>query len=128
MLYTSYYSNPALKGLESAKYRLIRVTYGFPRFKLQYKLFGAIPALYPEREMKNLPWAEFAYHYREILEEETVPVIEASFQELSEGGKFCLVLLCFCKPGTNCHRHLFREWWLEKTGSVILELSEASQL
>ena len=36
------------------------------------------------------------------------------------GDNICLV--CFCKPGDFCHRHIVAEWLMESTGQVITEL------
>jgi uncharacterized protein YeaO (DUF488 family) len=33
-----------------------------------------------------------------------------------------LVLLCWCAPGEFCHRRIWADWYLEKTGQEIPEL------
>ena len=115
MIFTSYYSNSKIL---SSRLKPIRISWGFPRFKLSYKIIGKIPELTPEKDMRYLNEADYIYHYRAILEEETVEAIKKRFQELGDN----LVLLCFCNPGKFCHRSVFAKWWDEKTGEEIKEL------
>ena len=32
------------------------------------------------------------------------------------------MLLCWCLPGEFCHRRVWADWYLQKTGREILEL------
>ena len=43
----------------------------------------------------------------------------------SENGKKPLVLLCWCSPGEFCHRRIWADWYLEKTGQEVPELGFA---
>jgi hypothetical protein len=123
MIYTSYYTNPVIPALIAGGKTLpIRISWGSPRFRLSYKIREAAPEIMPERDMRHLDPVGYEYHYREILEEETVSKIADRLTLLSRGDFYDLVLLCFCKPGLPCHRLIFAKWWAERTGKIIKEL------
>lgn len=117
MIYTSYYTNPALlqDGLIP-----IRISRGHPRFQLPYKIAGGIPRLYPEPKMQYLDHGEYKNLYVDILDEEGFENIITDINDITGGGD--CVLLCFCKSGNFCHRFVFADWYKSKTGIAIAEL------
>src|SRR5262249_37011795 len=124
-VFTARYSNPAV---EHSILVPVRITRGFPRFKLRYTLGGTVMELAPERALFNLPDEEFDAAYRRHLDQVGVDAIRRWLEAVSEanGGRD-LVLLCFedlRRPGEGCHRRKFAEFWQEKTGEVVEELEE----
>jgi hypothetical protein len=79
---------------------------------------------------RDLPPAEFRARYLEDLNRLGVPRIAAALREVTvEDGR--LVLLCYesvsavtAEPA-KCHRRVFAEWWTERTGRVVPELTAA---
>jgi hypothetical protein len=68
---------------------------------------------------------EFERRYIERLEGFGVEHFRSRFQDISEWkGGMGLVLLCFEKPPTPCHRRLFSSWWEQQTGQHVPELHD----
>ena len=67
---------------------------------------------------------EYTRVYRAYLESLGPEEVMARLEKKStdNGGK-PLVLLCWCSPGEFCHRRVWAEWYLEKTGQEIPELA-----
>jgi len=63
--------------------------------------------------------------YLAQLDKVGVERLRQQFQELDDGRP--LVFLCFernVRSGDDCHRRLFAEFWLERTGEIIPEIGE----
>jgi hypothetical protein len=94
----------------------------------------AIPELMPSRAMLALDDpAAFLEAYRDQLDRlgaETIRSILDPLRDKHEGRT--LALLCYeniatpAPDGTEsfCHRRLFADWWLERTGEQVPELVE----
>ena len=119
-LFTSFYNNKTLAG---AGFAPVRITMGYPRFKLAYTLAGTVKEIAPRRSYFYAPADEFAGAYRAQLDELGVDRIRALLAPISsehEGRD--LALVCFEKPGEPCHRRQFAAWWEEQTGEIVAEL------
>jgi hypothetical protein len=108
---------------------MVRTTLGAPRFKLRYELDGNLPQLAPSRDIFRKPYGEFRTAYRRHLHilgpKHILEAIEAIRKASSRPDEQRMVLLCFddlSKEGAWCHRTMFAEWWLEKTGEEVREL------
>lgn len=132
-LATSRYSNHRLI-IESGLIP-VRITLGFPRFKLAYTLGGKVMKLAPTRSIFGIEDPEtFRLAYRSQLDGHGVEVIAADLAEISVLHAGCgLVLLCFedltdkkrygVAPEEHvCHRRGFAAWWRERTGQHVREL------
>jgi hypothetical protein len=121
MIYTSYYNNLAVIDAIAIGALPVRISWGTPRFKITYReRLVVAPEIIPEREMAWMDPDTYKKFYFDILEEETVDAIRARFLGF---GATDLILLCFCKPSAPfCHRRLFADWWMDKTGEIIPEL------
>ena len=128
MIYTSRFSNPELK---SGKYTVVGIVRGLPRFRLGYERAGNIIDIAPTRELFNVYDREaFTAPYMAHLDSVGFENISAQIQKYVEYGKD-VVLCCYEDvrlPDEWCHRLVFAEWWLKKTGEVIPELKDESPL
>ena len=128
MIYTSRFSNPELK---SGKYTVVGIVRGLPRFRLGYERAGNIIDIAPPRELFNVYDRNvFTAPYMAHLDSVGLERISAQIQKYVEYGKD-VVLCCYEDvrlPDEWCHRLVFAEWWLKKTGEVIPELKDESPL
>jgi hypothetical protein len=103
----------------------VRISIGHPRWKLGYELTGACKLLMPTRDMLKLDEPTYRALYLGMLEKAGVDAIAEDLARLCPAGAPGLVLLCFedlTKPGEWCHRRIFADFWLEKTGEGVPEL------
>ena len=128
MIYTSRYQNTEL---ENGEYTVVGVTLGAPKFRLGYSLSGNIKEIAPPGFLfKEYNRERFTVRYRENIEKIGVTVIADILDGYKSLGKD-VVLCCFedvRKPNEWCHRQVFAEWWYEKTGELIEELSDPSEI
>ncbi len=126
MVYTSRYSNPELK---SGKYTVVGITRGAPKFPLQYRLDGNIIDIAPPGYLFNeYDRARFTPSYFRHMDKTGVTRIQQILKRYEAQGK-PVVLCCYedvRKPGEWCHRLVFAEWWLSRTGQLIEELPDPS--
>lgn len=61
------------------------------------------------------------FYERFVLEKLEVNEVLDDLERLGDGKD--IALLCYEKPGDFCHRHLFADWVLKKTGWEISEFS-----
>jgi hypothetical protein len=104
----------------------IRTTRGAPRFKLGYELGGSVMELAPPTWMLKMEGEAFIAAYRRHLDEVGVAAIASSLgRTIASSGKRGAVLLCFedVTKGQLCHRRVFAEWWQERVGAEVPELS-----
>lgn len=128
MIFTSRYQNPELR---SGNYTVVGVTRGAPKFQLAYTLSGNIMEIAPPGWLFNEYNREvFTKKYRQNIEKIGVKRILDILNRYSAQGKD-VVLCCYedvRKPGEWCHRLVFAEWWLDKTGELIEELPDPSEV
>lgn len=126
-LWTARYSN---KNIRASGLIPVQASLGGPRWKLPYELTIATREVAPSREVLNLRDDQDAYHVAYIRQLERIGVdnFEEKFRSIRKIlGNRGIVLLCFedlRKPGEWCHRRMFADWWLTKTGELIPEMSE----
>jgi hypothetical protein len=105
----------------------VATSLGRPRFPIHYGLTEELGALKPWGLMSpDLPADEFDTRYRARLDRVGVDKLRRTFYAISNrhsGAR--LVLLCFenVLAGQGCHRRVWAEWWTERTGQVVPELS-----
>ena len=123
-IYTSRYSNPALR---TGEYTTVRISAGHPKWNLGYRLDCEISGLIPFGLFNNPKLDRGSYRrlYLQRLDKNERYIFKA-LAELCRKGKD-VVLLCYedvRKPGNWCHRTAFAEWWKLMTGEVVEELHD----
>ena len=63
----------------------------------------------------------FAASYRAALEAVGIEQVAAALRE-KVADHDATILLCHEKTGRFCHRHIFAQWWQERTGQTITEI------
>jgi hypothetical protein len=107
MIYTSYYQNKLLRNRPDLL--LVRVTWSLPRFGV--KPTHHIPEFYPTVSILAMPPEQYRPAYSARLAKLDPQEIRAGFEAMqAENPGKHIVLLCFCKPGQFCHRHLLAEY------------------
>jgi len=107
----------------------VRITRGYPRFRLGHELGGTIMLLAPSRELLyKRDNCDFDAEYRAQLDGTGLDMIANALSEVSAAhDDRGLVLLCFedvAKLGElSCHRRSFARSWYERTGRVVPELA-----
>lgn len=125
-IFTSRFSN---RELASGKYTVVGIVRGLPKFPLKYRLAGNIKELAPSYYIFNInDKAVFRSRYMRELDRLGVERVYRMLESYLSLGKD-VVLCCFedVRDETQwCHRTMFAEWWLEKTGEKIDELYNPS--
>lgn len=116
MIYTSYYSNPALRKFKGLK---IQISTSKPQW---HKVDGAIQSLYPGWELVSghkegkISDEEYTKRYIKHLDSLNWDHI---LQYLESND---CVLLCWCGKGKFCHRHILRHYLRDKFNLEVKEL------
>lgn len=128
-LYTSYWRNPDLARLDVVPVGMSR---GAPRGTMAKRLpyrYKRLLDLAPPKDLFGRWIAgtigpdEYTRVYRGCLDSLGPEEVLAQLENKSAGnGGKPLVLLCWCSPGEFCHRRVWADWYLEKTGREIPEL------
>lgn len=104
----------------------IRASLGTPRWKNPPIPDAYVTELTPRGSYFNAEHDEFTRMFLAQLDRFGVDHLTDKFTKLAEFGSGApLVFLCFEKQAVNgdvCHRRLFAEWWLERTGVEVPEL------
>ena len=126
MIYTSRYSNPELK---TGKYTVVGITRGAPKFKLGYSLACNIieiaPPGYLFNEYNRDRFTPAYFRHMDKVGPQKVFQILRKYELLGKP----VVLCCYedvRNPDDWCHRLVFAEWWLKRTGEKIDELPDPS--
>jgi len=131
-LYTSHWRNQDLASLDVVP---VGISRGVPRGKLANELpyrYKRLPALFPSSDLLKRWLAsaidpeEYTRVYRGYLDSLGPEAVTGQLEKKSadnEGKP--LVLLCWCWPGDFCHRKVWADWHLEKTGQEVPELPVA---
>lgn len=125
MLYTSRFSNPELK---SGRYAVVRISIGSPKWPLGYEVSSALSELMPYGAFGIEDKETYRKKYIERLEKYGVDLIQNKLAQMEAKGK-PVVLACYedlRDPAQWCHRTMFAEWYMEKTGEVVEELTDPS--
>lgn len=104
----------------------VATSLGRPKFPIGYELTEEVGALKPFGLLDLKDDAEFTASFRERLEKVGTAKLWRVFHAISrkhDGAR--LVLLCFedVLAGQFCHRRVFADWWRERTGQAVPELS-----
>lgn len=103
----------------------VQASVGGPKFPIDYELREEVRELMPRGLLSVSDPAEFTRRYRERLDRLDLDVLHAQFHAISgrHGGKR-IVLLCFedVRAGELCHRRVFADFWIERTGQDVPEL------
>jgi uncharacterized protein YeaO (DUF488 family) len=128
-LYTSYWQNYDLDGLDMVP---VGISRGVPRGKQAKQLpyrYKRLPALFPSSDLlkrwiaREISLDEYTAVYRGYLDSLGLEEVTGQLKKKSaENGGKPLVLLCFCVPREFCHRRVWADWYLEKTGQEVPEL------
>lgn len=119
MIFTSYFSKQAKKVPdENTSYASIAV--GYPKFNLPFEL-KHVSSIKPYGVFGKYEGDEYYKKYMERLEKIGVDRIYEDLKN-AQGDKENLVLMCYEKNADECHRRMFAEWWLQKTGEIIEEI------
>lgn len=109
----------------------IRISLGYPRFKLRYELFDSEKLFAPSRSTFGIDdEEEFRYAYRLRLdnrEDDALHALRILEQKAEAAGFEGLILLCFedIRGGKKwCHRRMLAEWLEDKLGVPVPELPE----
>jgi hypothetical protein len=132
-LYTSHWRNQDL--VHRNDLVAVGISRGVPRGELakrlpyRYKrLVGLAPpsGLFERWKAGTIGPDEYTRVYHAYLDslgpEEVIGQLEKKSAENEEKP---LVLLCWCSPGEFCHRRIWADWYLEKTGQEVPELGFA---
>lgn len=121
-VWTARYQN---KRIPASGLVAVRITAGYPRFRLRYELAATVRELAPIWTMFGLADDEFTRRYRERLETVGVDRIRTILDGIRQSAGADPVLLCFEDlTKAPCHRRMFADWWTEQTGEPVLELEE----
>lgn len=131
-IYTSRFSNPELR---KGCYTAVRIAVGAPRWDVGYRLDGECKDLMPfglfGKDNDDSDAEAFKRKYFARLDKAGVNKIRAQLAHFESMGKD-VVLLCWedIRKGEIdwCHRTMFAQWWLERTGEVIEELSDPTNI
>ena len=119
MIYTSYFAKQAKAGArDDTSYASIAV--GTPKYALPFEL-KHVTSVKPFGVFNKYQGAEYQEKYFERLERIGVDKI---YEEIvtEKGDKENLVIMCYEKNPNECHRRMFADWWLKKTGEIIAEI------
>ena len=113
----------------------VQTSNGRPRYPLDYPLDYPLvyqaKLIYPDWSMVRMAMGpEFTTAYRALLGQRGVENIEDTLRSIADRSRTeNLVLLCFEKGASACHRGTFAAWWTERTGAPVVELtSDAAAL
>jgi hypothetical protein len=128
-LYTSYWRNPDLARLDVIP---VGISRGAPRGTMAKRLpyrYKRLLDLAPPRDLFGRWIAgtigpdEYTRVYRGCLDSLGPEEVRTQLDNKSaDNGDKPLVLLCWCSPGEFCHRRVWADWYLDKTGREIPEL------
>ena len=129
-LFTSYWHKPALKhppydavlkiGISRRKSRF--VTYACEELgDVPFAPSEALLRWWKGCDQTSEDEAVYERTYRAALEAADIEQVAAALRE-KVGDHDAAILLCHEKTGRFCHRHIFAQWWQERTGQKITEI------
>lgn len=120
MIYTSYFAKQAKKvPNENTSYASIAV--GYPHYELPFEL-KHVKSIKPYGVFGKYEGEEYVQKYFERLDRIGVDAITEEMIK-AQGDKENLVLMCYEKNASECHRRMFAQWWFCRTGEIIEEMS-----
>lgn len=112
------------KRINDSGHFAVRTTRGAPRFPLPYTLEASFSEMQPPREIFAAELHEFRPAYEAHLDRVGVEAITTRLGQLTQQAQGRRVmLLCYCdlEEAQFCHRTLFRNWFLKRTGQLLPE-------
>lgn len=112
------------KRINDSEHFAVRTTRGVPRFPLPYTLEATFSEMQPPREIFAAELHEFKPAYEAHLDRVGVGAITTRMGQLTQQAQGRrVVLLCYCdlEEAQFCHRTLFRNWFLKRTGQLLPE-------
>lgn len=127
-IWTSRFSN---KQLETGNYTAVGIVRSMPKFHVRYRIAGNIIDIAPTWALFREDDRErFTTPYKKHLDSVGLSRIAGQIQKYVDIFPDHDVVLCCYEdvriPNEWCHRLVFSEWWMEKTGQVIEELPDPS--
>ena len=129
-MWISRYSN---KELLNGKYYPVGISIGKPRWPLGYDVREQCYTLAPKGYMLKMEIGDFVPAYYEKLsgigDDNVISTVE-KMRKRAESEDKELVLLCYEDVRIEeewCHRTIFAQWWMEKTGEIVRELPDPSE-
>jgi len=132
-LYTSHWRNQDL--VHRNDLVPVGISRGVPRGELAKRLpyrYKRLTDLAPPGELfkrwklGEITPEEYTPAYRDYLDSLGTEEVTGQLERKSvENGGKPLVLLCWCPPEEFCHRRVWADWYLEKTGQEVPELPAA---
>lgn len=117
MIKTSYFNN--IRNLEKTNTAFASIAIGKPKYDIGVELVHIYElkpyGIFGEQNKKIYKWRYFAK-----LDKLGVEKIAEALKK-AQGEAENLVLLCFEKDNSGCHRKMFAEWWQKNTGQEIKE-------
>lgn len=102
----------------------VRISLGVPKFWPAAERLPFIAELAPDGWMMSREGEAFGAAYLAKLDRIGVDLIAERFEAITTVHAGALALMCFedVLAGQGCHRRLFADWWLERTGEVVPEV------
>lgn len=126
-IWTSRYSN---KELQNGNYYCVGISLGSPRFPLGFEVREQCYSLAPKGYMLKMDYEPYRAAYIKKLEDigtdRILDMVMRFDQKARAEGKE-LVFLCYEDVRNAedwCHRTIFAQWYMEKTGEIIKELPD----
>lgn len=120
MIYTSYFAKEAKLNRPNTIY--VSIAVGNPKFELPFTLYQ-LNEIKPYGVFGKYHGEEYYNHYIQRLEKIGVSDIFKKLCAIQQNNPDCdLILMCYEKNPNECHRRMFADWWLHKTGEIINEI------
>ena len=120
MIYTSYFAKHKKNAEPDIAY--ISIAVGNPKYPVEYDIVD-LNVLKPFGIFRKYSGDAFKEKYFELLDRYGVPRIRREI-ERAKGQHETALLMCHEKDKNDCHRSMFAEWWLLRTGERIDEYGE----
>lgn len=114
-IYTSYFGN--LKKLSEAGIVPISIALWNPKWYNGQRIIELAPSRFMLSDACTSE--QYVQMYNQNLKNIYPRWLLEKIESIGKGKD--VALLCYEKPGDFCHRHLFAEWFTEKTGIEIKE-------
>jgi hypothetical protein len=119
-IYTSYFAN--LKNLDSDLFP-IAIVRKFPQYA---QIIPNYQKLAPTSKMLTISQDEYEYCFDKILKSLDAETVIKELAEISSGKD--VVLVCYEKNGSFCHRHLVADWLSNAINQDICEIEKKTLL
>ena len=122
-IFTSYFAKQKKRNEEGTAY--VSIAVGNPKYEVAFNIID-LKCLKPYGVFGKYHGEEYKKKYFERLDSFGVDYIAREIKKVGSGCKE-VILMCHEKNPLECHRSMFAEWWLMKTGEIIEEWGEEKQ-